>query len=203
MKSRVVTLVGMSLALAASGAVGQATFTPSYNAPFRSFEHNEFGGTFSFPDGAREYAVEGQFRFGYQKFDIGLRGGILGLEAAGVSSTEVVLGVEGRGRVFDHSQGQIPLDGAIVIGLGTAEFDSWTVPSAGLSVGRRVNLEGFSFALYGQPTLFVFSGGGSTDLEFGLGLGADFKVGQALDLRVSAGVFDGPQGLAVSLVWVR
>jgi hypothetical protein len=203
MKSRVVTLVGLSLVLAAPAAVGQATFTPSYNAPFRSFEHNEFGGTFSFPDGAREYAVEGQFRFGYQKFDIGLRGGILGLEAAGVSSTEVVLGVEGRGRVFDHTQGQIPLDGAIVIGLGTAEFDSWTVPSAGLSVGRRVNLEGFSFALYGQPTLFVFSGGGSTDLEFGLGLGADFKVGQALDLRVSAGLFDGPEGLAVSLVWVR
>ena len=75
--------------------------------------------------------------------------------------------------------------------------------SAGLSLGRWVNLEGFSFVAYGQPTMFIFSGGGSTDVKFGLGFGGDFKVGQALDLRVSVGVFDGPEGFAVSLVWVR
>jgi hypothetical protein len=69
-------------------------------------------------------------------------------------------------------------------------------------LGRRVTLDGFSFVLYGQPTLFVFTNG-DTDVQFGLGLGGDFEIGNALDLRVSAGLFDGPEGLAVSLVWVR
>ncbi|KPJ98241.1 MAG: hypothetical protein AMS20_16400, partial [Gemmatimonas sp. SG8_28] len=147
----------------------------------------------------RDFAVEGQFRFGFKKFDIGLRGGIIDRD----QGTDIVLGVEGRGRVFDHTQGNFPLDGAVVVGVGTNEFDVWTIPSAGLSLGRRVDLDGFSFVLYGQPTLFVFSGNDNTDLKFGLGFGGDFKVGQALDLRVSAGVFDGPKGLAVSLVWIR
>ena len=199
MLARSLRLAVGALTLSASTVAAQATFTPSYNAPYRSFEANEFGGTFSFPDGPRDFAVEGQFRFGFKKFDIGLRGGIIDFE----NGSDIVLGVEGRGRVFDHTQGSFPLDGAVVIGVGTNEFDVWTIPSAGLSLGRRVDLDGFSFVLYGQPTLFVFSGNDNTDLEFGLGLGADFRVGNALDLRVSAGLFDGPEGLAVSLVWVR
>lgn len=203
MFSRAVRLTAIALTLSASTAVAQATFTPSYNAPYRAFESHEFGGTFSFPDGARDYALEAQYRFGHGRFDIGLRGGIFRTEVAGAGETDIVLGIEGRGRVFDHTQGQIPLDGAVVIGVGTFEFDSWTVPSAGLSLGRRVNLEGFSFVAYGQPTLFIFSGNGNTDLEFGLGLGADFKIGQTLDLRASFGLFDGPEGFAVSLVWIR
>jgi hypothetical protein len=178
---------------------GQATFTPSYNAPYRAFTRHEFGGTFSFPDGGRDFAIEGQYRFGQGRIDVGLRGGIIDNDAGG---SDVILGVEGRGRVIDHTRGSFPLDGAIVIGLGTAEFDAWTVPSAGLSLGRRVDLEDFSFILYGQPTLFLFTNG-DTDVEFGMGLGADFRVGRALDLRVSVGLFDGPEGLAVSLVWVR
>jgi hypothetical protein len=199
MIARTLRLAVAMLTVLASAVAAQATFTPSYNAPFRSFEANEFGGTFSFPDGRRDFAIEGQFRFGFKKFDIGLRGGIIDFD----QGSDIVLGVEGRGRVFDHTQGDFPLDGAVVIGVGTNEFDRWTIPSAGLSLGRRVDLDGFSFVLYGQPTLFVFSGNGSTDLEFGLGFGGDFKVGQALDLRVSAGVIDGPKGLAVSLVWIR
>jgi hypothetical protein len=199
MFSRSASLATISLILFASGAAAQATFTPSYNAPYRAFEAHEFGGTFTFPKGGRDFAVEGQYRFGHGRFDIGLRGGLI--DYAGGS--DVVLGIEGRGRVLDHTRGQFPLDGAVVIGVGTAEFDLWTVPSAGLSLGRRVDLEGFSFVAYGQPTFFVFSGSGNTDVEFGLGLGADFKIGQALDLRVSVGLFDGPEGVAVSLVWVR
>ena len=199
MMPRALRLAAIALATSASAAAAQATFTPSYNAPYRSFEASEFGGTFSFPHGGRDFAVEGQFRFGFKKFDIGLRGGIIDRD----QGTDIVLGVEGRGRVFDHTQGNFPLDGAVVVGVGTNEFDVWTIPSAGLSLGRRVDLDGFSFVLYGQPTLFVFSGNDNTDLKFGLGFGGDFKVGQALDLRVSAGVFDGPKGLAVSLVWIR
>jgi hypothetical protein len=199
MISRSIGLAAIGLTLAASAAVTQATFTPSYNAPYRAFQDREFGATLSLPDGGRDFAIEGQFRFGYKKFDIGLRGGLIDYEAG----SDIILGVEGRGRVFDHTQSDFPLDGAIVVGLGTADFDAWTVPSAGLSLGRRVDLEGFSFVLYGQPTMFLFTGGGNTDVKFGLGLGSDFRVGQALDLRVSFGLFDGPEGVAVSLVWVR
>jgi hypothetical protein len=198
MMARAIPLVVSVLVASASVAAAQATFTPSYNAPYRAFDAHEFGGTFSFPDGGRDFALEGQYRFGYKRFDIGLRGGIIDSEGG----SDVILGIEGRGRVLDHTQGTFPLDGAIVIGVGTSEFDAWTVPSAGLSLGRRVNLDGFSFVLYGQPSLFVFTNG-DTNVEFGLGLGADFEIGNALDLRVSAGVFDGPEGLAVSLVWVR
>lgn len=199
MFARSLRLAVVGLVLSATVAAAQATFTPSYNAPYRAFEAHEFGGTFSFPDGGRDFAIEGQYRFGHGRFDVGLRGGLIDFDAGG---SDVVLGIEGRGRVLDHTQGQFPLDGAVVIGVGTSEFDVWTVPSAGLSLGRRVDLDGFSFVAYGQPTLFVFTNG-DTDLEFGLGLGGDFKVGQALDLRVSVGLFDGPEGLAVSLVWVR
>ncbi len=201
MISRSFRLAAIVLTASASAASAQATFTPSYNAPYRAFQDREFGGTFSFPDDGRDFALEGQFRFGYKKFDIGLRGGVLDYD--GDAGSDVILGVEGRGRVIDHTRGDFPLDGAIVIGVGTVNFDGWTIPSAGLSLGRRVDLDGFSFVLYGQPTMFVFSGNDNTDVKFGLGFGGDFKVGRALDLRVSAGVFDGPEGLAVSLVWVR
>jgi len=197
--SRSLLLTTFTLLVTASVAAAQATFTPSYNAPYRAFEAHEFGGTFSFPNGGRDFAIEGQYRSGHGRFDIGLRGGLIDFDGG----SDVVLGVEGRGRVLDHTQGQFPLDGAVVIGVGTADFDAWTVPSAGLSLGRRVDLDGFSFVAYGQPTMFVFTGGGDTDLKFGLGLGADFKVGQALDLRASVGLFDGPEGVAVSLVWIR
>ena len=165
MLARISCLAAAMLTVSASVATAQATFTPSYNAPFRSFEASEFGGTFSFPHGTRDFAVEGQFRFGFKKFDIGLRGGIIDFEAG----SDIVIGVEGRGRIFDHTQGDFPLDGAVVVGVGTNEFDVWTIPSAGLSLGRRIDLDGFSFVLYGQPTLFVFSGNDNTDLEFGLG----------------------------------
>ncbi|UCF19076.1 MAG: hypothetical protein JSU87_14265 [Gemmatimonadota bacterium] len=199
MLARSFQLALVAVFLSASVAAAQATFTPSYNAPYRAFDAHEVGGTFSFPNGGRDLAIEGQFRFGHGRFDIGLRGGVIDFDAG---FSDIVLGVEGRGRVVDHTQGQFPLDGAVVFGVGTSEFDVWTVPSAGLSLGRRVDLDGFSFVAYGQPTLFVFTGS-YTNLEFGLGLGADFRVGQALDLRASVGLFDGPEGLAVSLVWVR
>jgi hypothetical protein len=199
MTSRSISLALASFVLSASTLAAQATFTPSYNAPYRSFEKHEFGGTFTFPKGGRDYAIEGQYRFGRGKFDIGLRAGFIDYS----NGSDVVLGIEGRGRVLEHQEGGFPLDGAVIIGVGTAEFDAWTIPSAGLSLGRRVDLDGFSFVAYGQPTMFLFAGGGNTDVKFGLGLGADFKIGDALDLRTSYGLFDGPEGFAVSVVWVR
>ena len=198
MRNRIIGLIGVALAMSASSAFAQPTFTPSYNAPYRAFERYEFGGTFSFPDGGRDLAIEGQYRQGFGNWDLGVRGGVLDLE----DSSELILGVEGRVRVLDHERHDFPLDGAIVLGLGTADFDAWTVPAAGLSLGRRVFVDDFSFILYGQPTLFLFTNGDS-EVKFGLGLGSDFEVGETIDLRLSLGLFDGPEGLAVSVVWVR
>ncbi|MDX1393421.1 MAG: hypothetical protein R3195_03480 [Gemmatimonadota bacterium] len=203
---RITCLTALTLVLSASAVVAQPTFTPSFNAPYRAFESHEFGGTFSFPDGGRDFAIEGQYRQGFGNWDLGVRAGVFDSEGSSEADTggssEFIMGVEGRVRVLDHERHDFPLDGAIVLGVGTAEFDAWTVPSAGLSLGRRVNVDDFSFVLYGQPTMFLFTNGDS-DVEFGLGLGSDFKVGDAIDLRLSLGVFEGPEGLAVSVVWVR
>lgn len=188
-----------ALALAAGPAAAQATFTPSFNAPYRAFTEYEFGATGSWVS-FDNVAVEGQFRFGYQRFDIGIRAGYV--DNPGPTGGTFVLGGEGRMRVLEHSE-QFPLDGALVAGIGTAKFDLWYVPVVGLSLGRRVDLQGVSFVAYTQPTLGVISGFGNTDAYFGLGFGADFKVGTALDLRTSIGFFDVGEGLAVSLVWVR
>jgi len=178
---KVVGLLAAGFALCASQASAQASFTPSYNAPYRAFESHEFGGTLSFPDGAADFALEGQYRFGQGRYDIGIRGGVIDYDGG----SDLILGAEARFRVIDHTQQNFPLDGAVVIGVGTAEFDVWAIPAAGLSLGRRVDLDGFSFIAYGQPTLFLTTGTGDTDIDFGLGLGADFRVGQALDLRSS------------------
>jgi hypothetical protein len=190
-------LTALLFVVSAAPVVAQATFTPSYNAPYRAFEKHEFGGTVSFPDGGRDLAVEGQYRAGFGSFDIGVRAGVLD-----AGSSVFIMGIEGRGRVLDHERHDFPLDGAIVVGIGTADFDAWTVPSAGLSLGRRVTVDGFSFIPYAQPTMFLTTNG-ETDVTFGMGLGSDFRIGEALDLRVSLGLFDGPEGLSASVVWVR
>jgi hypothetical protein len=191
-----------ALALTAGTAAAQASFTPSFNAPYRAFAVNEFGGTFAWV-AFDEVGVEGQFRFGFKRFDIGIKGGYVDSPGSGTGGSFVLAG-EGRMRVLEHSE-TFPLDGALVAGIGTAEFDLWMVPMAGISLGRRVDLEGVSFVAYAQPTLgyVVFDGPAEDDLRFGLGFGADFKVGRSLDLRTSIGFFDVGEGLAVSLVWVR
>jgi len=204
MSHRVLLLAVTALALSAGSAAAQASFTPSFNAPYRAFEQHEFGVTGAWVAFDR-IGVEGQFRFGYKKFDIGVKGGYVDNGGPGTGGT-FVLGGEGRMRVVEHSE-TFPLDGAIVAGIGTGEFDAWMVPMGGISLGRRVDLEGVSFVAYAQPTIgfiVVDTGVGTdSDLNFGLGFGADFKVGTSLDLRTSVGFFDVGEGLAVSLVWVR
>jgi len=184
----------------AGAAAAQATLTPSFNAPYRAFEQYELGATGSWV-GFDNLGIEGQLRFGYKRFDIGVKAGYVDNPGATTGGT-FVLGGEGRMRVVEHSE-NFPLDGALVAGIGTADFDGWTVPMAGISLGRRVDLENLSFIAYGQPTVGLLTGGGNTDLYFGLGFGADFKIGSSLDLRTSIGFFDVGEGFAVSLVWVR
>ncbi|HEX9727556.1 MAG TPA: hypothetical protein VGA37_03505 [Gemmatimonadales bacterium] len=201
MRFRGYWLAGLGMAICAASAHAQATGTPSFNAPYRAFARYEFGGTLSLPSGPADVAVEGQFRFGQGKWDIGVRGGIVRTDAGAGSSNSWIAGVEGRQRILEHSA-SFPLDAAVVIGAGTSEFDAWTFPGT-VTFGRRVDVEDFSFIAYGQPGIFITTGTGDTDVSFGIGFGADFRVGNALDLRVSVGILDGPEGLAVSLVWVR
>ncbi len=184
----------------AGAAAAQATLTPSFNAPYRAFEQYEVGATGVWV-GFDNLGIEGQFRFGYKKFDIGVKAGYVDNAGAGTGGS-FAMGGEGRMRMFEHSEA-FPLDGALVAGIGTWEFDDWVIPMAGISLGRRVDLENLSFVAYGQPTLAVWTGGLDTEVEFGLGFGADFKIGTSLDLRTSIGFFDVGEGFAVSLVWVR
>jgi len=203
MFTRIPLAVLTAVVLTVGTAAAQATFTPSFNAPYRAFTVNEFGATGAWVE-FDNAGIEGQFRFGYKRFDIGIKGGYIDNAGSGTGGS-FVLGGEGRMRIVEHSE-TFPLDGALVAGIGTAEFDVFMVPMAGISLGRRVDLEGVSFVAYAQPTLgyLVFdSDVVDDDLQFGLGFGADFKVGTSLDLRTSIGFFDVGEGLAVSLVWVR
>lgn len=200
---RILAAVALLLAGGTGQTWAQATGTPSYNAPYRAFASNEFGGTFSLVQ-FDNVGLEGQFRFGVDKFDLGLRGGIVDLE--GPDNTRFILGGEGRFRVVEHNE-SFPLDGAFVTGIGTWEFDNLIVP-IGISLGRRVTIENFSFIAYTQPTLFFYEQDGPNDnLLFSWGFGADFKVGNAVDLRTSLGFaltdVELSEGLAVSLVWVH
>lgn len=195
------TVLLVTLLAGITGTLGaQATGTPSFNAPYRAFSRSEFGGTLSFPSGAN-FALEGQYRFGYQEFDVGVRGGLIDF---GGGFTRGIVGVEGRGRVITHTE-QFPLDGAVIVGLGGSfgSGNSNGLISGGLSLGRRVDPKGsqVSIVLYGEPTLYLrTSGGGNPD--FALGLGADLRLSKVFDLRVSVGLGDN-EGAAFSAVWVH
>lgn len=206
-RKTVLSLVVM-VAAAAGTAAAQVTGVPSFNAPYRAFTQHEFGGTISFPRGT-DFALEGQYRFGTGNFDIGIRGGILEPEND-FADTHVLLGVTLRQRVITHSV-DFPLDGAIVFGVGAQIFDDPDPPGStlflpfGLSLGRRLDVRDSEVSIipYAEPMLALVVNNDS-DLAFALGLGADFRLSRAFDLRVSVGVGDDPfEGFAISAVWVR
>ena len=178
-------------------AQAQATFMPSYSAPYRAFEKSEFGVALSFPGGSIT-GIEGFYRLGHGKFDLSARGGI----ATGNSVTEATLGVEGRIGVIEQKE-SFPLDGAVVGGFGTVGFDRWNIP-AGLSIGRVINIEDSDISLtpYVQPTVMLAFGSGSTDFGFSLGLGLDVKLSRQFDARLSVGIGD-IEGFSIAAVWLR
>lgn len=198
------TLIAVAaLVLAAGSAAAQATGTASYNAPYRAFEKYEFGGTLSFNSGDVT-GIEGQFRFGYKAFDIGVRGGMLLTDG----DDSGILGVEGRGRVLTHSE-QFPVDGAVIVGFGMATSGpSFNVP-VGLSLGRRVDFENSEISIvpYIQPTLNMVFGDiiDPPQFGFGAGFGLDARLSKFFDVRVSAGLGTdwAMEGFAVSAVWIR
>ncbi len=200
---RVSALVGLvGAALVTAPAVAQVNGTPSFNAPYRAFERSEVGATISFPRGGGRTGLEGQYRFGSGMFDIGLRGGMI--LTSGPADDVFVVGVEARNRVITHTE-QFPLDGALIFGGGLS-FNGGTrfLAPIGLSLGRRLNVEGSDVSIvpYVQPTGFLYANGG-TNFEFGLGFGADFRLSNVFDARLSIGVGNGPEGIALSAVWVH
>src|SRR5437667_8630600 len=198
-------LVVAAVAGVAPVARAQATGMPSFNAPFRPFQGSGLGAVFSFPNGGGT-GFEGAYRYASGTLDIGLRGGIF--DPGGAGKAVLLAGVEARERVITHTI-DFPLDGAIVFGAGAGLVSGGStlfVP-VGLSLGRRVEPQGSTISIvpYVQPTLSFVAGNGRTSaVEFGLGLGADFRLSRVLDARVSGGLGDYPlTGVSIGAVWVH
>ena len=180
----------------------QTTGMPSFNAPYRAFQRSEFGAVVSFPDGSGT-GFEGEYRYARGKFDIGFRAGMW--DPGSGAKTRLLLGGEARERVVTHNA-DFPLDGALVAGVGAAFVSGGSalyIP-VGLSLGRRVDPHRSSISIvpYVQPTAIFVSGGGTTDLIFTLGLGADFRLTHTLDARFSAGIGD-LHGVSLAAVWIH
>ena len=197
----VAVLAGMGFS---SAAWAQATGKPSFNAPYRAFQRSELGGVFSFPEGGGT-GFEGVYRYASGKFDIGLRGGFF--SPGGGANTVVLAGVEARQRVITHTV-DFPLDGALMVGAGAnlVSGGSALIIPAGLSLGRRIDPQGSTVSIvpYVQPTLMFIAGDFPSDLVFGFGIGADFRLSRVLDARVSGGLGDAPlTGVSIGAVWVH
>src|SRR6266571_2676928 len=186
------SLTGL-LAILAGQLCAQATGMPSFNAPYRAFQRSEFGVVASFPN-SHGTAIEGVYRYAASNFDIGLRGGMF--DPGACCKTELLVGAEARERVITHTV-DFPLDGALVSG-GSVVF----IP-VGLSLGRRIDPRGSTVSIvpYVQPTATLVADGGS-NLDFTLGLGADFRFGHTFDARLSAGLGD-LDGVSLAAVWVH
>jgi hypothetical protein len=187
------------MALGTPGAA-QSTSTPVFLAPYRSFNRIEFGASLSDPGPG--LAVEGFYRFGHRRYDLGFRGGFAD---NGASETQFLAGMDFRTRVFDHSV-EFPLDGAFTAGVG-GRFgggNSRAFIPIGISLGRRVELEDSSveFVPYFHPVLAPTFGDGDGDLLFGLGVGVDITFNKRFDLRVSGALGD-YDGIGISFAVLR
>lgn len=192
-----------ALVVLAATVEGQATLTPSFNAPYRPFVRSEFGGVVSFPDPGGT-AYEGVYRLGSRRMDLGLRGGILAFP--GPAESVMLAGFEGRARVLNHSPA-FPMDGAVIFGAGGrfASGQSRFSFPLGLSLGRRVDVEGsqLSFIPYVQPTAFLRGGNNiDTGLIYAMGLGADVRFGGAFNVRMGIGLGD-VEGVSLGAAWVH
>jgi hypothetical protein len=193
-------LVLLAVLLAPITAAAQSTATPVFAAPYRAFRNSEIG--LSLSDPGAGMAIEGFYKYGRQTWDIGFRGGFWDTDGG---STPLLLGVDARTRVLTHNA-NFPLDGALTVGLGAMLSDGanlFHVP-VGLSLGRRVDLEGstVSFVPYFQPVLGLALSEGNNDFLFGVGLGADIRINPRFDLRVSGGLGD-YEGVGISVAWLR
>ncbi len=192
----------VSLFVSIGMATAQSSGTPAFNAPYRAFANHEFGGTLSFPEGGG-VGAEGLYGFGTGKFDIGIRGGFW--KPRDPNDTRILAGVNIRQRVLDHSE-RFPLDGAVIFGLGAqlvSGANAFLIP-AGLSLGRRLDVEDSEISIvpYVQPTAFLATGDVDTEVHFALGIGGDFRLSRMFDARVSIGLGD-IEGFSISAVWIH
>ncbi|HEV2749768.1 MAG TPA: hypothetical protein VGV12_04515 [Gemmatimonadales bacterium] len=196
-------LVAILTASGARVAGAQATGTTTFNAPYRAFQRSEIGVLMSFPDGGGT-AIEGAYRYASGKFDIGFKAGFL--NTPGPGNTVFLAGAEARERVITHTI-DFPLDGALVVGAGGnfVSGNSTLLFPVGLSLGRRIDPQGSTVSIipYAQPTMFLIAGNHVTNhVQFTLGLGSDFRLSRAFDVRVSAGLGD-VEGVSIGAVWVH
>lgn len=202
-------LLGGMLALAllagvAGTSAAQETGTPVFKAPYRAFEHHEFGLSLSDPGEGVGAAVEGFYRYGSGPYDFSLRGGIADYNGPG---SALLLGGDFRTQVIHYSE-SFPLDGAITVGLGGqlgSDIDDFFLLPVGISLGRTFNLENSNtiFVPYLHPILApVFGGAGSDDILFALGLGVDIKFSDRWALRASGGLGD-IEGVGISVAYLK
>jgi hypothetical protein len=186
----------------AATASAQATGMPTFNTPYRAFQRSEIGLLMSFPTGGGN-ALEGVYRMASARLDLGFKVGFF--DPQGPGDAFALAGVEARQRVITHTI-DFPLDGAVILGVGGSfrSGASALIIPAGLSLGRRIDPQGSTVSIvpYVQPTLFVLAGDVADNVQFSLGLGADFRLSRRLDARVSAGIGDA-EGVSVGAVWVH
>ena len=203
MQRHALLLLVLTFASGVGGVSAQATGTTTFNAPYRAFQRSEIGVLLSFPDGGGT-AIEGAYRYASGKFDIGFKGGFF--DPSGAGKTVLLVGAEARERVITHNI-DFPLDGALILGVGgnfVSGSSALLVP-VGLSLGRRIDPQGSTVSIvpYAQPTMFLIAGNNVSDhVKFALGLGSDFRLSRAFDVRVSAGLGD-VEGVSIGAVWVH
>lgn len=188
--------------LLTSDLAAQSTGTPVFLAPYRAFRRVEYGASISDPGSGVN--LEGFYRFGDKKYDIGFRGGFADRNPGG---TRFLAGVDFRTRVIDHSA-DFPLDGAVTAGIGGSfgDGESRAYIPFGISLGRRVELEdsNVEFTPYFHPVLVPTFGDATYDsgLLFGLGLGVDISFNKKFDVRVSGALGD-YSGIGISFAILR
>jgi hypothetical protein len=189
------------LAVLAVPAMAQETGTSAYLGPDILFRKSAYGVTLSDPGSG--IAVEGTYRVTHRaNTDLGFRVGFADPDGAG--STALLLGVNYRARLLNHTE-DFPLDGALVVGAGTALANGNNVlfVPVGISLGRQVLLENSttSFVPYFAPTIIpTFSD--NSDLNFAIGLGVDMRFGSRFDLGVSGSIGD-LDGVSISFSWLH
>jgi hypothetical protein len=183
------TILSLTLALPVAAAA-QSTGTPVFHAPYRAFERSELGGNVS---DAGNISIEGFYGFapGSARWDLALRGGIQ--DGGRCCRTAVLLGVDGRYRIIDHTE-DFPLDGALITGVGArlVRGGSLLFIPVGVSLGRRLLIEDSSLSLvpYVEPVIGFAFGNGDSDLLVALGLGADLRLTRRFELRAAVGIGD-------------
>lgn len=188
------------LILAAGPMAAQSTGTPVFAAPYRAFSNSEIGASLSDPGPG--FAIEGSYRIGFGPIiDGGIRAGL----ADGKGRDAVLLlGVDGRARVLDHSEA-FPVDGSFTFGFGLSSSGGHTVAMLpiGFTMGRRILVDGSNLSLvpYVHPVLTPLFGD-EDGIDLSIGFGVDLRLNPNIDLRFSAAIGD-RDGIGFTVAFLR